>query len=211
MFCNGEEYCVDGQCYSGNAVECGFAFVCDEESASCIRDCDSFHIDAYLECSSSFANVEESIDLINSELNIIDANISSFGMKIDDFDTRSTLNGDAIGGINTEIEDLKRKLNETEDKIARLGVNYPVPIAAQSGNNPFNFMNGNDNNNVVSMMDMLDIKDILIIGLLLINMIMAICNCIYKKNDKDSKGKYFKGVYQNIDVDDELSEEEILK
>ena len=106
--------------------------------------------------------------------------------------------------------ELRRKLNDTEDKINRFGKKYPVPGAAQSGNNPFNFMNENENENDNNNNNTLEIKDIMIIGLLLINMIMVIYNCIYKKNnnDIDSKGKYFKSVHQKNDVDCELSEEE---
>lgn len=102
-----------------------------------------------------------------------------------------------LNSIQTEIDDLEIKWYETDDKIARFGVNYPIPDAAESDNNIINGL-------------MLDIKDIIIIGFLLINMLMAIYNCIYKTN-KDSKITYLKGVHQKIDYDIncELTEEEV--
>ena len=45
LYCNGDEYCFEGSCYSGQNVTCGFAFYCDETIKSCERDCDSFDID----------------------------------------------------------------------------------------------------------------------------------------------------------------------
>ena len=120
-------------------------------------------------------------------MDIIDTDISSFETEIDN--------------LNIMIEDLQKKIDEKDskdDKNDRFD-------AAQSGNNPFNLVDVNNDKNVDtnpnSMIEMLQTKDIIMIGLILINMVMVIFNCI-DKNNKNSKGKY-----QTRDC--ELSEDEI--
>ena len=188
--------------------ECGFAFKCDKSSGLCVRDCDSFHIEEYLQCSSSYLDVEYQLIQINQAIDIIDKNITNISREIDVLDERSGSNSGAIDVINDDITDLQRKWNDTCDKIERFGVNYPVPHSVQSGVNgininSFNITNRNNINPVFKT------KDILIIGVLLINMMIGIYNCIYK-DDKYAKGEYKSVMYETSDMDI-LSEQQVLK
>jgi len=60
--CNGVEYCLDGQCASGDALECPFDFVCSTERQRCVRDCETFAIDGYLrDCSEEYDYIKTDI------------------------------------------------------------------------------------------------------------------------------------------------------
>ena len=68
LYCNGVEYCEDGQCLSSDSIDCGFGFVCDEDTEACVADCDVFDIDGYIQCSSSFSDIELGISSIDYRL-----------------------------------------------------------------------------------------------------------------------------------------------
>ena len=76
-YCNGEEYCDNGQCINGTDVQCRTHFVCDEDARECVRDCNTFDIDGYLKCSSSFASIGDSVTLINGEIDDLDTRVTS--------------------------------------------------------------------------------------------------------------------------------------
>ena len=187
IFCNGEEYCSIGQCYSGVAVDCGFAFICDEESTSCIRDCDAFDIDEYLECSSSFGAVQSGIDHINLRVGGIGWSVDNLGTEINNLETKITTNEGGIDEADLKIEELYRQYNDTNDKINRFGVDYePGPNSNANADNIHNLMDDVNGDSKYLMIGILQTKDFLIIGLLIINMLLTIYNCIYK-NNRNSK------------------------
>ena len=87
VYCNGEEYCDDGQCYPAANFTCGGdTFLCleDEESYLCIdlENCHSFDFDGFLQCSLLFVAAQNSIALINSNLTDIDTLIQELNASI---------------------------------------------------------------------------------------------------------------------------------
>eukprot|EP00485_Elphidium_margaritaceum_P005795 CAMPEP_0202690976 /NCGR_PEP_ID=MMETSP1385-20130828/5825_1 /ASSEMBLY_ACC=CAM_ASM_000861 /TAXON_ID=933848 /ORGANISM="Elphidium margaritaceum" /LENGTH=490 /DNA_ID=CAMNT_0049346317 /DNA_START=102 /DNA_END=1574 /DNA_ORIENTATION=- len=66
--CNGAEFCADGQCTSGDDVECPANFLCSSERQQCVRDCETFAIDGYLrDCSEEFDYVKTDVAGVSSQ------------------------------------------------------------------------------------------------------------------------------------------------
>eukprot|EP00485_Elphidium_margaritaceum_P020577 CAMPEP_0202725828 /NCGR_PEP_ID=MMETSP1385-20130828/184300_1 /ASSEMBLY_ACC=CAM_ASM_000861 /TAXON_ID=933848 /ORGANISM="Elphidium margaritaceum" /LENGTH=476 /DNA_ID=CAMNT_0049392033 /DNA_START=53 /DNA_END=1483 /DNA_ORIENTATION=+ len=65
--CNGEEFCLDGSCTSGDELSCPADFVCSSSQQRCVRDCETFAIDGYLrDCSEEWDSSQvEMVAVIN--------------------------------------------------------------------------------------------------------------------------------------------------
>ena len=161
LYCNGAEFCQNGLCLSSDSIDCGLGFNCDEDNDECVVDCDSFDIDGYLNCSSSFSDVE---------------------VEIESLDDRLTTNEEAIDDINKEIRKLKRKCNQKSSDDRRGGGN-----SRGRGGKRSSISNGVSSD----FMDTseLSVKDVLIVGLLLgnIGLMIHMCCSNTKKGVRYSK------------------------
>ena len=196
---------MGGQCYSGQEVDCGFACYCDIIKDECVRDCDTFDIESYLQCSAEFVEGENSINEFNEILDNYKEALKYDTIRVNYLGHTIKENEDDIDSIDILIDRLIKQCNETNDKIDRFGVDYDpnTNLYSSNGNGIYNIPNDSD-----SMIKIMQLKNILIIGLLIINMIITGYNCIYKKNKNNNH--YFKrSSYPKIDYEFSESETEI--
>ena len=175
------EYCDD--------VDCGWSFLCDEDSQSCVRDCDAFDIDGYLKCSDSWAIVQKNISSILERVGAID--------QADD-----------------SLDDLRAQLDEIKDKIERLSRPFREQLNGGHANiNPMaqEITGGHIAGDPSS--DEFEWQDMLIIALLLSNLLIIYNLWICRKHNEMEGVKYSKTM-QEVDVEDmtdsEASENEQL-
>jgi hypothetical protein len=113
--CNGVEFCnANDECESPNDFEdCGLNFVCDP-TFGCVRDCDSFAIDGYLQdCSAEFDTIKnEGASLFEA---LEDANSDISGLR----DDLTTLQGD-VSTESARIDALEEGLEATNSDVADL-------------------------------------------------------------------------------------------
>ena len=101
---------MDGECLEGVDVDCGFAFVCDEDTRSCQRDCDEFDIDGFLQCSDTFSAVGDDISTINDELDGMDTSMSGL-------DGRITTNSGDITSLTSRMDAVEGDVDGVETRI----------------------------------------------------------------------------------------------
>eukprot|EP01083_Nonionella_stella_P198554 728873_1 len=204
--CNGDETCQNGVCVAGISVDCGFAFECDDNENKCVRDCDSFAIDDYLECSWKFGGVLGDITDIGTRIGGVDTRIDGIDIRIDGVDARidgvditiagvedslkTRIDGvdSRIDGVDTRISDIDAKFDDKFDRLTEsFGNRFNAGARGRS-----DFID-TDGKSVVTSTSLFDAyKDVFIIGLLVVNLIvMAIVYCKMARKNKYHKVEVF--------------------
>jgi len=188
-YCNGEEYCDNGQCKpsaNGN-ITCPNFFVCSNLHKKCVRDCGRFAIDGYLrECSAEFETSQNAINGLGNDIQSANVRIDGEAAKItanqgeiNKNTGNISSNADAIDANKQAIDSLRADLKKAQQDIAEckreLDGFGPLPNA-----NP---PEAKENQSTFPVFNVY----LLMVGLIIANMIlMAIMfyRCIYKRIPK---------------------------
>jgi len=227
--CNGVEYCDDsGECVSPDDFgDCPLFFVCDP-SFGCVRDCDTFAIDGYLQdCSAEFDTIKtEGVSLIEA---IEDANTDISGLQTEVTAVQGdvvTLQSDlsdlssSVDGISSNVESIMTALEALSDRLSTVEAfieafgpnnaggestagnqfNSPSEQASAAGDASAFMRNDDALEHTVMNAQWIQMAAIVVVLLLVVNVVLLLRNCCGAQ--AKGKGKY-QGVVQQCSSDDE--------